>query len=86
MKNKIFKISNLLTITMLLFAINLSAQVDRTKAPKPGPAPIIKVGTPATFTLPNGLKVFVVQNNKLPRVSASLTLDLDPLFEGNKAG
>ncbi|MFY7964653.1 MAG: insulinase family protein [Chitinophagaceae bacterium] len=86
MKNKIFKISNMLTITMLLLAVNLSAQVDRTKAPKAGPAPLVKVGTPATFTLPNGLKVFVVQNNKLPRVSASLSLDLDPLYEGDKAG
>ncbi len=76
----------MLTITMLLLAVNLSAQVDRTKAPKAGPAPLVKVGTPATFTLPNGLKVFVVQNNKLPRVSASLSLDLDPLYEGDKAG
>lgn len=86
MKNKIFKISNMLTIAMLLLVVNLSAQVDRTKAPKAGPAPLVKVGTPATFTLPNGLKVFVVQNNKLPRVSASLSLDLDPLYEGDKAG
>ena len=60
--------------------------IDRTKAPKPGPAPEIKVGTPATFTLTNGLKVFVVKNTKLPRVSASLTIDMDGIVEGNKAG
>lgn len=62
------------------------AQVDRTKAPRPDAAPTIKIGTPATFILPNGLKVFVVENNKLPRVSASLTIDMDGIVEGNKSG
>ena len=61
-------------------------QVDRTHAPKPGPAPVIKVGEPASFVLPNGLKVFVVQNTKLPRVSATLTIDRDAVLEGDKAG
>jgi predicted pyridoxine 5'-phosphate oxidase superfamily flavin-nucleotide-binding protein len=42
-----------------LFPLLATAQVDRSKAPKPGPAPQIKIGQPATFTLPNGLKVFV---------------------------
>ncbi len=68
------------------FALQAQVTVDRTKAPKPGPAPIIKVGEPATFTLPNGLKVFVVQNTKLPRVSATLTIDREAVLEGNKAG
>jgi zinc protease len=62
------------------------AQADRSKAPTPGPAPVIKVGEPASFTLPNGLKVFVVQNNKLPRVSVTLTIDRESLVEGDKAG
>lgn len=62
------------------------AQVDRSKPPKPSPAPEVKIGQPATFTLTNGLKVFVVENNKLPRVSASLTIDLDGIIEGDKAG
>lgn len=64
----------------------LMAQIDRSKAPKPGPAPEIKIGQPATFTLPNGLKVFVVQNTKLPRVAATLTIDMDGIVEGDKAG
>lgn len=64
----------------------LMAQVDRSKAPQPGPAPQIKIGQPATFTLPNGLKVFVVQNSKLPRVSATLTFNMDGIVEGDKAG
>jgi predicted Zn-dependent peptidase len=60
--------------------------IDRSKAPKPGPAPKISIQQPATFVLPNGLKVFVVQNSKLPRVSATLTLDIEPIVEGNKTG
>lgn len=61
-------------------------KVDRTKAPKPGPAPVIRVGEPASFTLPNGLQVFVMQNTKLPRVAATLTIDRDAILEGDKAG
>ena len=67
-------------------AILAQVTIDRSKAPKPGPAPVIKVGEPASFTLANGLKVFVVQNTKLPRVSATLTIDRDGILEGDKAG
>jgi predicted Zn-dependent peptidase len=60
--------------------------IDRSKAPAPGPAPKLKIGQPASFKLANGLQVYVVQNSKLPSVSVSLTLDRDPIFEGDKAG
>ena len=60
--------------------------LDRSVRPEPGPAPEIQLGTPETFTLSNGLKVFVVENHKLPRVAFSLVLDLDPIFEGENAG
>ncbi len=72
--------------TLFVLPLAVTAQVDRTKAPKPGPAPAIKIGEPATFTLLNGLKVFVVQNTKLPRVSATLTIDREAILEGDKAG
>ena len=52
--------------------------------PKPGAAPTIKIGKPVTFELKNGLKVMVVENHKLPRVSFSLTLDNDPYTQCNK--
>lgn len=71
---------------LIALPVALLAQVDRTQAPKPGPAPVIKVGEPASFTLPNGLKVFVVQNTKLPKVAATLTIDRDAVLEGDKAG
>ncbi|WP_333879113.1 M16 family metallopeptidase [Flavobacterium sp.] len=58
---------------------------DRTQ-PKPGPAPSINIKKPETFSLPNGLKVLVVENHKLPRVSYSLTIDNTPYAEGDKKG
>lgn len=60
--------------------------LDRSKLPADAPAPAIKIGKPTTFSLPNGLKVFVVENHKLPRVAFNLVLDRDPLLEGDKAG
>lgn len=68
----------------LFLTITMQAQ-DRTQ-PKPGPAPTINVGKPSTFTLKNGLKVLVVENHKLPRVSYNLTIDYPPYAEGDKKG
>ena len=80
MKNKF------LLILILLCSISIIAQVDRTKMPEPGPAPEIKLGDFDTFTLDNGLKVFVVENDKLPVISYSLLIDRDPILEGDNAG
>jgi len=74
----------LLLLTPLLAMAQV--KIDRKKAPKPAPAPKIQIADPATFTLENGLKVFVVQNTKLPRVSATLTIDRQPFVEGDKSG
>ena len=64
----------------------MQAQIDRSKQPKPGPAPTINIETPKSFKLSNGLEVLVVENHKLPRVSISLTLDNPPVLDGDKAG
>src|SRR5580704_193764 len=61
-------------------------KLDRSLRPKPGPAPIIKLGKPESFTLPNGLRVFVVENHKLPTISCSIQLDIRPELEGDMAG
>jgi len=76
----------ILLIISLLFSSAAVAQIDRTKLPEPGPAPEIKLGEVEEFTLDNGIKVFVVENDKLPRVAFSLVLERDPLVEGDKAG
>lgn len=70
--------------TSLFLTLTMQAQ-DRPQ-PKPGPAPKINIGKPQTFELPNGLKVLVVENHKLPRVSYNLTIDNAPYTEGNIKG
>ncbi len=81
MKTKIFTL-----ITLFLLSIGATAQIDRSQQPKPGPAPKISLETPSEFQLKNGLKVMVVENHKLPRVSYTLRLDNPPVSEGDKAG
>lgn len=54
--------------------------------PKSGPSPSINIKKPETFKLRNGLKVLVVENSKLPRVSYTLTIDNTPYAEGSKKG
>lgn len=77
---------NLYILLTFLSISTLFAQVDRSQYPEPGPAPEINIGDAETFTLPNGLKVFVVENHKLPRITVSLVLDRDPVLEGSKKG
>lgn len=81
MKTKILSL-----ITILFLSLTVSAQIDRSKQPKPGPAPKINIGTPKKFKLDNGLQVLVVENHKLPRVTATLTIDNPPMSYGNKKG
>lgn len=75
-------------VFLLLLALSpwSNAQFDRSKRPQPGPAPEIKLSDPVTFELPNGLKVFVVQNSKLPSIAVSLVLNNDPVMEGDAVG
>jgi predicted Zn-dependent peptidase len=77
MKKTLFIVSLFLTTIM---------QAQDRPQPKPGPAPVINIGKPQTFELKNGLKVMVVENNKLPRVSFNLSIDNAPYAEGSKKG
>lgn len=77
----------ILTINAVFFlAFSTFAQIDRSKQPEAGPAPKINIQKPKTFTLENGLQVMVVENHKLPRVSAVLVIDNPPAPEGDDAG
>lgn len=75
---------SLIILASLFLTITTQAQ-DRSQ-PKPGPSPAINLKKPTTFTLPNGLKVLVVEDHKLPRVSYSLSIDNAPYAEGDKKG
>ena len=80
------RIAPLLLTLAVLIPPALLGQVDRSQAPAPGPAPEIVLGDYTVEKLENGLSLIVVENHKLPRVSYRLTLDVDPIFEGDKAG
>lgn len=81
------KILFLKLIVFLLFVQLVNAQEDfRKAAPKPGPAPKIELGKSEQFTMKNGLKVIVVENHKLPRVSIQVFVDVPPMLEGEIAG
>jgi predicted Zn-dependent peptidase/phosphotransferase system IIB component len=75
-----------LFILSITFIWPATSQVDRSVPPPPGPAPVIKIAEYESFTLPNGLQVFVVENHRIPRVSYSLVFDHDPVLEGEDAG
>ncbi len=75
-----------ITAFVLLLASCSAPKIDRSTAPAPAAAPQIQIGDYQSFTLDNGLKVILVENHKLPRVSYQLTLDRDPILEGEKAG
>lgn len=74
-------------IIIFISLVQLSqGQVNRSEPPQPGPAPAINIGSPATFTTSNGIKVFVVENHSVPKVTVSLELNSDPVLEKNKVG
>lgn len=76
----------LYTFFILFIAISVNAQLDRSIRPKAGPAPKIQLGDYELFTLDNGLKVIVVENHKIPKITYQLSLDIDPVLELDKAG
>lgn len=71
---------------LILIPAMMSAQVDRTKAPQPGPAPEVRLGEHHTFTLENGMRVIIVENHKAPIVSAQLRFDIPPTLQGEMVG
>ena len=76
----------LITLVLALIVTSLQAQIDRSKMPQPGPSPKINLKEAQRFELKNGLKVLIVENHKLPRVSIQLQIDNAPILEGEKAG
>jgi predicted Zn-dependent peptidase len=69
----------------IVLGTTLVAQ-DRSIRPEAGPAPEIQLGSTESFVMENGLKVFVVENHKLPKVSLSLQFKYHPELEGDAVG
>ena len=77
---------NILTLVLTIGMLGAFAQVDRSKLPEPATPRPINIGDYETFELKNGLKVFIIENHKLPRVSFNLLVDREPLLEEDKVG
>ncbi|WP_305983568.1 M16 family metallopeptidase [Roseivirga thermotolerans] len=76
----------LFTLALMCLSLAVTAQIDRTKLPEPAPAREIEIGDYEKFKLKNGLTVIVVENDKLPTLSWTLTFDAGVITEGDKAG
>jgi predicted Zn-dependent peptidase len=77
----------IVALSLVLFQQGFAqTKVDRSKKPTAGPAPIISINDPVVFTLANGMTILVVENHKLPKVTASISIDAGPIMEGKKAG
>ncbi|MDR2683097.1 MAG: insulinase family protein [Dysgonamonadaceae bacterium] len=71
----------------LFVVLTLNAQtLDRSVRPASAPAKEIQIEDAQVFTLSNGLKVFLVEDKTTPIVFYSLSLDVDPALQGEKAG
>lgn len=70
----------------LILSLGLSAQLDRSQRPAAGPAPDLDFGKYKVYELDNGLKVIVVEDHKLPRITMRLLVDNDPVLEEDRAG
>lgn len=64
----------------------LSAEVDRTKRPEAAPAPAASFPEFTEKTLPNGLKVFIVESERQPTVTLRLLIKSGDLYDGDKTG
>lgn len=80
------KIINVIVAVLFVQCVSAQVTIDRTKKPAAGPAPVIAIKDPVITVLPNGITLLVVENHKLPRVSATLNIDAGPIQEGKKAG
>jgi len=72
----------------LLTAVALPAfgAIDRTKKPEPDPAPAASFPEYRTETLPNGLKVFVIEDDRKPTVTLRLVIRGGSFLDGKKTG
>lgn len=66
MSTRINVVAATVALATIALATPLAAQVDRSTPPKLGPAPELKLPPVVTRTLPNGLRLMVVERHKLP--------------------
>lgn len=60
--------------------------LDRSIRPKAGPAPTLQMGEAKSFISSNGIKVYVVENHKLPIISYTIDFDIRPELQADMVG
>ncbi len=70
----------------LLAAGSLRAAIDRTQKPAPAPPPAASFPDYTEKTLPNGLKVFVIADDRKPTVTFRLVIKGGSSYDGAKTG
>jgi predicted Zn-dependent peptidase len=69
-----------------LAAAPLHAAIDRSKKPEPAPAPAAAFPDYQEHTLSNGLKVFIIEDNRKPTLTLRLLIKSGSVFDGPKTG
>lgn len=75
-----------MVIFLLTSASNSQEKVDRTKPPKPGPESKVKFPSYFEKTLPNGLKVIVIENHEQPIVYISFVVKSGSTYDEDLPG
>ncbi len=80
------KIIQVLALLCLMTSTAMAQTIDRSMRPKAGPTPEIKLEDATKIQMPNGLRLFVVENHKIPKVTMLIRFDFDQPLEGKLAG
>ncbi len=76
----------ILAVVLLLVGGQVSAQIDRSQKPEPGPAPKASFPEYQESTLDNGLKVLIVSNHAQPVVTFRLLVKSGSEYDADKSG
>ncbi len=76
----------LLSLLAVILPVTSPAAIDRTKKPAADPAPAASFPDYTTKTLPNGLKVFVIEDDRKPTVTFRLLIKGGDINDGDKSG
>jgi predicted Zn-dependent peptidase len=76
----------LLSLFLTGLAVTAFADIDRTKKPEADPAPAASFPDYRTEVLPNGLKVFVIEDDRKPTITLRLVVRSGSAADGAKKG
>ena len=75
-----------LSLLLSTLIVSAHADIDRTKKPEPGPAPEAAFPDYVTKVLPNGLKIFVIEDDRKPTITMRLVIKAGDASDGEKPG